>query len=547
MKKTSKILALVLVVAMVVAMGAVTAFAAGDGSITVDNATVGETYKIYKVFDLTYATAETSSGTEGGDALKDGVSYTYTKTGTDDAFYAALTASGSPFDLAATSTANVYQVTKKAAADAETIAAWLKTNEALLTEVTPAAADLTGIGTDKVATATTVKWKNLDYGYYYITSSVGATVTIDSTLKDVIVKDKNSIPTQDKTQAVGTTAPTSADGYADAEQQVQVGDHVWYQIEVKDGKGSNLDIVITDTMSNGLSFDNNITVFKSAYDSEANTYGAETSVATSATTWYQTDPDTGETFTFKVTFDDSYVSTLNEKDKVFIRFSATVTTEAATDTDANKENNTSVLTYSNQSSTDSVDVVTYKFQLDKVKDSDANYEDLLGARFELYRGSVADANKIWFTLGTAESGVPVLTVVGMGSSAPVAGAFSDIRLTDNTVDTDTNSLNSSKVIFKGLDKDTYVLHETEAPQGYNIADDETVADTTLVAINGTITDTAAAIGTDDTGVVSVVNNSGQELPSTGGIGTTIFYVVGAILVVGAVVILVTRRRMGAAK
>ena len=48
---------------------------------------------------------------------------------------------------------------------------------------------------------------------------------------------------------------------------------------------------------------------------------------------------------------------------------------------------------------------------------------------------------------------------------------------------------------------------------------------------------------DDTSVVDVENETGAELPSTGGIGTTIFYVVGAVLVIGAGVLLVSRRRM----
>ena len=47
-------------------------------------------------------------------------------------------------------------------------------------------------------------------------------------------------------------------------------------------------------------------------------------------------------------------------------------------------------------------------------------------------------------------------------------------------------LKSDKTFFKGLDKDTYILHEVEAPQGYNIAPDQTVPEATLVIINGTI-------------------------------------------------------------
>ena len=53
------------------------------------------------------------------------------------------------------------------------------------------------------------------------------------------------------------------------------------------------------------------------------------------------------------------------------------------------------------------------------------------------------------------------------------------------------------------------------------------------------------VGAANSLVVDVPNASGTELPSTGGIGTTVFYIVGSVLVVGAVVLLVTRKRMGA--
>jgi len=287
-----------------------------------------------------------------------------------------------------------------------------------------------------------------------------------------------------------------------------------------------LDIVITDSMTTGLTFNNDIKVYASIAG------GAETEVTSSATTWTQAaTPPAGATF--QVTLDDAYIATLNTNDKVFIRFSATVNNAAVTEA---KETNTSTLTYSNQSSTDTVDAYNYKFQLDKV---DSSYNDLLGAQFELYRGSVADANKIWFTLGAPEGGVPVLIVAGQGATAPVTGAFSTIALTDDS--TVTNYLNSTKVIIKGLDKEAYVLHETEAPAGYNPADDQTVAAATLVdTTSGTITDTT---GIDsDAAVANVVNQTGTELPSTGGMGTKILYAIGAVLVIGAVVILVTKKR-----
>ncbi|MBQ8076486.1 MAG: LPXTG cell wall anchor domain-containing protein, partial [Oscillospiraceae bacterium] len=95
---------------------------------------------------------------------------------------------------------------------------------------------------------------------------------------------------------------------------------------------------------------------------------------------------------------------------------------------------------------------------------------------------------------------------------------------------DTIITNGNTVTINGLDGDlTYQLTETEAPTGYNKMNPDTVD----VPPNGSKTFDAQ----------NVENNKGTQLPSTGGIGTTIFYIVGAVLVIGAGVVLVTRRRM----
>ena len=85
---------------------------------------------------------------------------------------------------------------------------------------------------------------------------------------------------------------------------------------------------------------------------------------------------------------------------------------------------------------------------------------------------------------------------------------------------------SSAVIY-GLDgADTYYIEEIEAPKGYNM----------LTAAQ------AQAMGNANV-AVAIVNVAGVLLPSTGGMGTTIFYVLGGLMVVGALVILVTNKRM----
>ena len=90
--------------------------------------------------------------------------------------------------------------------------------------------------------------------------------------------------------------------------------------------------------------------------------------------------------------------------------------------------------------------------------------------------------------------------------------------------------------FDGLEDGTYELVEVEAPKGYNL-----LTSPVEVVIDGA--DATEADLSPLTVTTPVENNSGTQLPSTGGIGTTIFYLIGAILVLGAGVVLVTRRRV----
>ena len=103
--------------------------------------------------------------------------------------------------------------------------------------------------------------------------------------------------------------------------------------------------------------------------------------------------------------------------------------------------------------------------------------------------------------------------------------------------------------FEGLGAGTYVIKETVVPDGYTKAQDVTVVitfDNETQTFTATVNDTAAtADATTNLFPVDVINVAGNTLPSTGGIGTTIFYVVGALLVLGAGVVLITRRRMDA--
>ena len=121
---------------------------------------------------------------------------------------------------------------------------------------------------------------------------------------------------------------------------------------------------------------------------------------------------------------------------------------------------------------------------------------------------------------------------------PVAGGYR-VANGDETGAVDTITVNG-KVHISGLDKTTYWLEETKAPDGYNMLTERKPVSLTNGSNNTTLT--SSTWSEADHGV-AVENNAGTVLPSTGGMGTTLFYVIGGGLMVAAVVLLVTKKRM----
>ena len=157
---------------------------------------------------------------------------------------------------------------------------------------------------------------------------------------------------------------------------------------------------------------------------------------------------------------------------------------------------------------------------------------LEGARFALYR--LVNGNEKEYVTIDAENKV---------------SGWQDTLPTDGNIVTN----GDGKMSVSGLDAGTYYLTECVAPDGYNLLDkDVKIKITAVYSGDGKITDLTVAVddgeaheGDKASGVleVTVKNFSGIELPSTGGMGTTIFYTLGGLLAVGAAVFLVTKKRM----
>ena len=493
-KAMKKLMAALLAVAMVCAM-AIPAFAAGagttagTGSITIEKAVADETYTLYKMFDLDSFdnAAETYSYTVVSaweDFFKDGA------TGNS---YITLE-NGHP--------------TWVGLKDAETYKQFAKAALAYATENR-----ITATRTAK-ANSNTVKFDNLALGYYLVDTSLGALCSLDTTKPNVTIIEKNQVPDIKK------EVTNSEGNWADS-NTAKIGDTVNYKVTITVQTANNR-YVLHDTMSEGLTFNKDsvkVTVNNTVVDA-TNHYTLVTEGLTD-----------GETFNIK--FEDSYIATLAAGTNIVVTYSAVVNEKAKVDSD--KNTNEAHLVYGNNHKTTTEEKTkTYLYEFDLIKFSGSTKKLLGGAQFKLYD---AETNGTEIKLVKNED----------GTTYRVATAK---EINDNKTVAYIETVEGKTVKISGLDKKVYWLDEIVPPAGYNRPTQRVTVD--LSTGSKTVTPGYFTAGTDSTydkanassiGGVAVENNAGTTLPSTGGIGTTIFYVIGGGLMVAAAILLITKKRM----
>lgn len=479
-----KLFAVLLALTLVLSMGTI-ALAAGTGTITIDNALSGAKYNIYKILDFAPVAGSETQGR-------------YTVVAGWEDFLAGAGAA--------------YLKTNAETGTIEWNGAETDERKAELAKAAVAYAKEKGIAATATKTAANdgdVTFTEVPLGYYAIDTSLGTICALTNVDNTFNAHEKNEKPDIDKFVQEDSEMNNADGGWgkvndADIDQQVN------YKSTITVGVGAT-NYVMHDTMEAGLTFNNDVVV-KLA---DGTTVDASNYTVTPNAT------HDGTTHTFDVAFKNEFIAGLAKGTKFTVYYSATLNENANIVVDGN--DNTVYLSYGEDSTWETAEhkTTTYTWKMDVLKFTNQGTKTpLAGAKFQLLG---ADGKAIKFSEVT-------------GATVPTYKVDADGAI--DTIETDANG----KFELVGLDEGAYKLHETEAPAGYNklAADLDVVITSTY---NEDALTAAYKINNADPATIEVENKTGGLLPETGGIGTTIFYVVGIVLMLGAGIVLISKKRM----
>lgn len=397
----SVLLALVMALALSVTAFAINGVNDNTGSITIEDAVEGHTYDVYQVFVL--ESYNTDKEAYAYQPHKDWKNWLESKKGTyvdiDDQGY----------------------VTWVEGADAAAFA-----KDAL------AHAKATGIkpvATQPAASAT-VQFTGLNLGYYLLDTTLGTLCSLDTTVKDVVLQEKNEPP------AVKKEVQEDSDGSWGDENTAEIGQTVNFRSTISAKPGAQ-GYVLHDTMSKGLTL-NTDSITATGLNKGQNADSGDYHVVTTGLS---------DGCTFEVVFHQSYLDTITQNKDIVVTYSAVVNEDAEVSPGANP--NETTLKYGEGSKFETVpsETKTYTFKVQVVK-TDEDNKILDGAQFKLY-DTRAGGNEI--------------AVINLG------GGKYRLAKNDETKDAaEYLTTSNGSMWIQGLDANTnYYLEETKAPNGYN--------------------------------------------------------------------------------
>ena len=486
MKNIKRITSILLT--LIMAMSMMTAAFAEEpetGSITINGVSANNTYEIYKLLDLESYDTETGA-------------YSYKVNTVWTGF----------FD---TAEAKAYMTVDEqgyatwiAAEDDDTVAAFAK--------LAMAYAKANGISPikssknegDFVITEEAGKFSGLTLGYYLVDSTVGALCGLTTTNPDAAINAKNDSPTINKQVKEDSTNQWGDKNTAD------IGQTVEFRTTIDVHAGAQ-NYVLHDKMSAGLTFNEGSVKVNHVIPGTT----TEEGIPVDAENFDVVIPGKEEGCTFEVKFTQDFCDRLETNDKLIVFYEAMLNRNAIIAT-AEGNPNEAWLDYGEGNHTTHDQTQTYTFGFDLVK-TDSQNKLLDGAEFRIYDAS-EDGNEVKVVL--MDDGVTYRRARADETGVPIVVKGGQVRVV-------------------GFDNGTYYLEETVTPAGYNQLAARQKFIISDANLDATFNDSIYSTGSG----VHVVNKSGTMLPETGGIGTTLFYVIGGVLVAAAVVLLVTRKRM----
>lgn len=582
-----KFVSILLALAIVFSLGAAAFAVENTGSITITNATIDETYKVYKIFDASI------SVNASGDA--DAVAYSITA---DSQFFAALFgADGTTDNAYFVYNANTGAVTKKEGVnDSELIK--------YLTELVTGGTYTTAADPVK-ATSDEVKFEDLPYGYYLITSTLGTTVTINSNTPNVQVIDKNQKPGGGFDKLVQTGVDEDGNPIWGEYNSANISDEITYRINftatnydgdkkikyysVNDQKGDAIwaDFNSFEVYVGGVKLERGYYLDQGNNDNGdwefLGNWGTEEKDRNNAQwylvhvnadefritiPWLEGHEVVGDDAPYTLKFPEDGVSKYDSPVEVEIIYDAVVEANAVIGetTHGNRFNKayTSWTSEHETGSTKPEEVVTYVYGIGLLKDDIATGVNLAGAKFRIYRDK--DCTDPVYVIPTDVAGVyvmdslntPLENVAGEGKET-TRDLFADYLadyLGENEQDNYVVSQANGKLAILGLKEGTYYLKEVEAPNGYNaltqpveITAGENISPFIIFADgDGNVADIQQTDGIHteyrlDLTHIVVHNSKGVVLPSTGGEGTFWLITIGTLLAIGFAVFLITHKKM----
>ena len=564
MKATRKLLALLLALLLTAAL---TVPALADPqpaapatyTITIENNKPGHTYEAYQVF--------------AGDLAGNVLSNIQWGTGVDD--FGLLTALkedttiGSNFTDCATAADVAKVLTENFNGDSDELNAFAVLVNAHLAD--------TPTGTSGAISEEKYTISNLPAGYYLLKdkdnslddSNSAYTMYMLQLVGNLTTTPKASAPTVEK-KVQENTKVTKNEGYGTGYNDVadwNIGDAVPFKLIGALPAMSGYDIykyVFHDTLSAGLTLNAGSV---EVYVTKTKDADLESATKLTATTDYTLiTSNTGDGCSFEVVFNDLTEVTIPEgSEYIIVAYTATLNKNAEIGLNGNPNdvylefsNNPYDEEDTNTTPKDTVIVFTYELDTTKVDGGSADPENptkLPGAQFVLLN---SDGNRVAKIDAANKFDGWVELPAGTGTDSAITYEDWTTYNTTNPVILTSDDDGLFQVI--GLDDGTYKLREIQAPDGFNLLPNDVevviIADTNngqdwsgtaadaLTDLNVTA-DGEPGNGQADTGIaaITIANNKGATLPETGGMGTTVFYVLGGILAVGAGVLLVARRRM----